>query len=183
MPLPNTLLPVANRIITPLYIDIWRQHHLNQSQVYYWLRQGFHIRFDHSSHSCKPVKHNIFHKRTYWEHYKIYLLPWTIPPEGTQPLYEIHSSSVGVIPKNTSQVDIVADLYNSSPDGVTVNDCINPNICSLHYISIQNAINEICKIGHTAQLAKINIKDAYPIITIQPYDIHFWGVASRLPKF
>ncbi len=87
----------------------------------------------------------------------------------------IHASPIGVIPKKhqPGRWRLICDL--SSPEGASVNDGINSDMCSLHYISVQDAIDEVHKQGHAAQLAKIDIKDAYCILPVHPNDRHVLG--------
>ena len=69
-------------------------------------------------------------------------------------------SRFGVIPKS-QQPDkwrLIVDL--SSPKGQSVNDGMPKHLCSLKYISIDDAVYEILLQGRGAMLAKVDIKSA-----------------------
>ena len=64
----------------------------------------------------------------------------------------------------------------SSPLGRSVNDYINPLLCSLPYASVEDAAAFILRAGQGALLAKLDIKPAYRNIPIHPGDRHLLGM-------
>ena len=87
----------------------------------------------------------------------------------------VHISRLGVVPKKQSDCwCLILDL--SAPEGWSVNDGINPTLCSFSYISVDQAAEVISRIGHSALLAKVDIKSAYRIVPIYREDCHLLGM-------
>ena len=63
---------------------------------------------------------------------------------------------------------LITDL--SSPQGHSVNDGIDPALCSLSYTSVDDAAAEILAMGRGTLLAKLDIKNAYRIVPVHPED-------------
>ena len=85
-----------------------------------------------------------------------------VSSEGTSPF--------GVIPKRHSpgKWRLILDLSN--PSGSSVNDGINPELCSLSYISVDDVARVVALLGRGTMLGKTNIKSAYRIIPVHPAD-------------
>ena len=79
----------------------------------------------------------------------------------------------GVIPKNhqPNKWRLIVDL--SYPKGHSVNDGIPKSLCSLSYISVNDAINQIIAIGPNTLLAKLDIKNAFWLLLAHPTNRHF----------
>ncbi len=56
------------------------------------------------------------------------------------------------------------------PPGHSINDGIDKDLCSLVYVTVDIAIEQITKLGQDSRLAKIDIQHAYHIIPIHPQD-------------
>ena len=69
---------------------------------------------------------------------------------------------------------LILDL--SSPEGRSVNDGIQPALCSLSYVSIDDAARAVAKAGRGALLAKVDIKSAYRIVEVHPEDRPLLGM-------
>ena len=83
-------------------------------------------------------------------------------------LPEVQISRFGVIPKRSSRGwRLILDL--SSPEGGSVNDGIDPDLCSLSYVTIDDAARAIVESGPGSLLAKIDIKSAYRIVCVGCY--------------
>ena len=52
----------------------------------------------------------------------------------------------------------------------SVNDMIDPALCSLSYITVNQVAQEAMRLGREALLAKIDIKSAHRLITVHPMD-------------
>ena len=63
----------------------------------------------------------------------------------------------------------------SSPEGYSVNDGICPDLTSVVYASVDNAVEIICRLGPGTELVKIDLKDAYRVIPVHPQDHHLLG--------
>lgn len=88
----------------------------------------------------------------------------------------VHVSKFGVIPKKyqPGKWRLIVDL--SSPDGASVNDFIDPELCSLSYASVEDAAAFVFKAGRGAMLAKLDIKAAYRNVPVHPGDRHLLGM-------
>ena len=89
---------------------------------------------------------------------------------------DVHINRFGVIPKN-NQPDkwrLITDL--SYPSGSSVNDGIPSELCSLTYVTIDNAILNILESGKDTMLAKIDIKSAFRLLPVHPADRHLLGM-------
>ena len=61
----------------------------------------------------------------------------------------------------------------SYPRGHSINDGIPKRLCSLSYISVDNAIDHIIQFGPGALLAKIDVKNAFRLLFVHPSDRDF----------
>ena len=81
-----------------------------------------------------------------------------------------------MIPKNTAgKWRLILDL--SWPDGHSVNDGIDPDLCSLSYVSIDDAVRAATRLGQGALLAKVDIKSAYRMVPVPPEDKLLLGMS------
>ena len=82
----------------------------------------------------------------------------------------VHLNRIGVIPKggNTGKWRLITDL--SFPEGSSVNDGIDPTICSLSYTNVEEVADLIARLGTGALLAKVDIESAYRLIPAHPDD-------------
>ena len=82
----------------------------------------------------------------------------------------LHISRFGVIPKghNTGRWRLITDL--SFPRGHSVNDGIDPGLCSLSYSTVDEVADLVAKLGQGALLAKVDIESAYRLIPVHPHD-------------
>ena len=100
-------------------------------------------------------------------------------PFAHPPVPALKVSRFGVIPKR-SQPDkwrLIVDL--SSPEGHSINDGINPEECSMAYISVDNIAECVLALGRDALLAKSDVKQAYRQIPVHPDDRVLLGMAWR----
>ncbi len=88
---------------------------------------------------------------------------------------QVHASPIGVIPKKTpGKWRLIVDL--SAPRGSSVNDGVDPQLCSLKYATVDMAARQMALLGQGAQLAKIDIARAYRNVPIHPDDRHLLGM-------
>ena len=87
-----------------------------------------------------------------------------------------HCSPIGLVPKGrgTDQWRMIVDL--SYPSGASVNDGVSPSLCSLKYVSLDDAIHLINMLGPGTLLVKIDLKSAYRFVPIHPLDRHLLGI-------
>ena len=83
-----------------------------------------------------------------------------------------HVSRFGVIPKShqPNKWRLIVDL--SHPHRNSVNDGIQKDLCSMAYVSVDDAIREIITLGRGTLLAKIDIKSAFRLLPVHPADRH-----------
>ena len=97
----------------------------------------------------------------------------------------VHISPFGVIPKgHTGKWRLIVDL--SSPPGSSVNDGIDPTVCSLTYISMDTVAEKVAQLGQRTFLAKVDVKSAYRIVPVNPEDRMLLGVqwgGGNLPGY
>lgn len=91
-------------------------------------------------------------------------------PKSEVEAMEIHCTPIGVIPKKNKpgKWRLIVDL--SSPEGGSVNDGIDKEMCSLSYTSVDFIADEVVALGKGALLAKMDIKQAYRIVPVHPED-------------
>ena len=82
-------------------------------------------------------------------------------------------SPVRVIPKSSQpgKWRLIVDL--PSPDAKSVNAGIEPEICSLHCMRLDDVISEIVRLGKGA---KLDIESAYCMVPDHPGDRHLLAV-------
>ena len=87
----------------------------------------------------------------------------------------IQISRFGVILKRSSgKWRLIVVL--SSPEGHSVNDGIDADLCSLKYVTVDDAVAAVKQIGLGAELAKVAIRSAYRIIPVHPEDRWLLGM-------
>ena len=81
-----------------------------------------------------------------------------------------HINRFGVIPKGrgTGKWRLITDL--SFPPGLSVNDGIDPDLCSLTYTSVDRVAEVVAAFPPGALLAKIDIESAYRLVPVHPRD-------------
>ena len=89
---------------------------------------------------------------------------------------KVHISRFGTVPKKhqPGQFRLITDL--SSPEGASVNDAIDPADCSLSYISVADVAHTAMSLGKGSLIAKVDIKSAYRLLPVCPYDRKWLGM-------
>ena len=99
-------------------------------------------------------------------------------PVGGRLQSAIQISRFGVIPKghNEGKWRLITDL--SYPTGHSVNDGINPALCSLRYITVEIVASEAAALGPGALIAKVDIESAYRLVPVHQDDRSLLGLAK-----
>ena len=63
----------------------------------------------------------------------------------------------------------------SYPHGESVNDYIDPQLCSVQYTSFDEAVKLIQDLGRHCKLFKVDIKSAFRLIPVKPTDFELLG--------
>ena len=144
------------------------------------LRHGFNLGFRHSQKLKSATKN----KSSAYEHPAVideYLanevsLGRVAGPFSAPPFPFLHVSSFGVIPKKgqPGKWRLIVDL--SSPGGASVNDGINPDEFTLHYITVDQIICMVSRFCKGALIAKFDVEAAYRNIAVHPSDRYLLGM-------
>ena len=139
------------------------------------MREGFRVGFNYNRlEGCKRSTSNMVSTMQKPEVVRVYLskecaegrVLGPLPPELFP---SVQISRIGVIPKgSTVKWRLIVDL--SAPEGFSVNNNIDETLCSLSYISVEDAVQEIMAKGQCSQLAKVDIQSAYRTIPVHPED-------------
>ena len=101
----------------------------------------------------------------------------TAGPFSSPPFPSMCCSGVGVVPKKSGKLRLIHHL--SAPAGVSVNDGIPKDLYSLQYVTIDDAINMILRLGRGTLLAKIDIRNAFRLCPVRPEDRPLLGIYWR----
>ena len=97
--------------------------------------------------------------------------PFPVPP-----FHHFVGSPMGAfIRKHSSKLRVVHDL--SWPPGSSINTHIDETLCTLQYIMIDDAVEHVIRYGKDTLMAKLDIKNAYKHIIVDPHDWHLLGLS------
>ena len=189
-PLKPTPLPKTLEVInSPLAVNEWRVllcDHPDEEFKSYLLQgmvEGFRIGFNYGQCKCKSAKRNMLSAMQNPSVVCDYLtkeraLGRIIGPLEPHVLstMAIQVNRFGVIPKphQPGKWRLILDL--SHPEGASVNDGIEPDLCSLKYASIDDAVEVVLKKGKGTKLAKLDLESAYRMVPVHPQDRHLLGM-------
>ena len=88
----------------------------------------------------------------------------------------VHINRFRVVPKKhqPGKWRLITDLL--FPEEESVNDAIDPTMCSLKYITVEQVAKKAVLLGKGSLIAKIDIKSAYWLIPVAPADRHYLGM-------
>ena len=144
------------------------------------LKDGFKIGFDHRSHPLKSALANMFSARQHPEIIQDYISNELKMGRLLGPLSPVHHPAIhinrfGVVPKGHSgKWRLITDL--SYPPRNSVNDGIDPKLCSLKYTSVDDVAGIAAKLGQGALMAKVDIESAYRLVPVHPHDRPLLGM-------
>ena len=95
-------------------------------------------------------------------------LGWVAGPFTTKPFPNLHVSSFGVIPKRGQPRKWHLIMGLSSPGRASVNDGIDPDKFTLHYITLDQVIRLVSKLGPRALTARFDVEAAYRNVPVHP---------------
>ena len=175
----NTLrVPAAaTRITSPLIVDNWRimlAKYPNTPLVNFFtlgIQEGFRLGFTPCTTTVKSAKWNLQCALQHPEVVESYLadevaLGRVSGPFSYSSVPHAHISRFGIIPKNhqPNKLRLIVDL--SHPKGHSVNSGISKELCSLSYITEDNAITQAQSMGRGTLLTKIDIKSAFRLLLV-----------------
>ena len=175
--LPQELTAIS----TPLNLSKWQSELQGHPDTRFaefitqGIQYGFRIGFNYSLQNLKPHKKNL---RSATEHPSVvdaYIQNELsqnrlahIKDPSSLPWYQ--PSAFGVIPKRhkPGKWRLIVDL--SAPEGFSVNDSIDKELCSISYVSVDNVAEAVLHLGQGALLAKVDVKEAFRNIPVAPED-------------
>ena len=139
---------------------------------------GFRLGFDYSHHHLRSVLRNHPSARANSGVVDTYIAAEVTLGRLIGPVSQagVHSSPLGLVPKahQNNKWRMITDL--SCPHGCSVNDGISPDLCSIQYASVDEAVNIVLSMGCHTKLVKIDLRDAYRIVPVHPGDQHLLGI-------
>ena len=109
---------------------------------------------------CKKLDEEITSRRV--------MGPFSKPPFG-----KFHISPLGLVPKKDGTFRLIHNL--SSPEGNSLNETIPTEFPTVHYQTLDDAIDLILDLGAGSFLAKSDIRSAFRLIPVHPEDYHLLG--------
>lgn len=95
-------------------------------------------------------------------------------PFDERPISTLRISPIGLVEKKTpGEYRLIHHL--SSPEGQSLNDFIDPDLCSVKYSSFDQAIHMIQDMGRGCLLGKLDIKSAFRLLPVSPSEFDQLG--------
>ena len=184
------------RVRSPLSERLPRWHtalagHPDRDFVHYvlhGLETGFRVGFDHASPLGGGVSRNMQSAHLHPAVIDSYIGTEVAEgrmfgpfPQGHIP--GLHTNLMGVIPKGHTpgKWRLITDL--SHPEERSVNDGIQPQLCSLSYTSVEAVAVAAQRLGRGALLAKLDIKSAYRLVPVHPQDRCLLGIEWKGARY
>jgi len=174
---------IACSIVTPLVSAAWSyllSNHPSPALVEFFMQgisQGFRIGFDYTMTHLRSAKKNMNSTKEHPHIVQEYLRKEVIEGRVAGPFRKelvphVHVNRFGMIPKShqPGKWQLIVNL--SFPHTRSINDGIPKELCSISYVTIDDAINRILTLGPGSLLAKIDIKSAFRLIPVHPADRH-----------
>lgn len=146
------------------------------------LREGFRIGFRHGSVSCHSAASNMQSADVHPEVIKDFLSSElaagrVLGPVDSDTARRVQVNRFGLVPKGhqPGKWRLIVDL--SFPRGNSVNDGIEPELCSLHYTSVDEACKRVMARGRGTMLAKFDVEGAFRTVPVHPDDRHLLGMS------
>ncbi len=145
------------------------------------LREGFRIGFGYGSCQCTGASSNMHSAEERPSIIAEFLASElrsgrVLGPIDPSSAVAIQVNRFGLVPKG-HQPDkwrLIVDL--SFPSGGSVNDGIDPALCSLHYTSVDEACRRVLALGRGAILAKFDVQGAFRTVPVHPEDRWLLGM-------
>ena len=178
--------PQLQVIHTPLHLSSWQQYlqgHPDSEFVTFLLEDissCFRIGFNYGSHQCCATKPNLQSAIQNPQVVDQYLTKECekgrilgLLEKGS---LSLHINRFGVIskPHQLGEWRLIVDM--SYPDKASVNEGIDPSLCSLLYAIIDDAVIMMLKKGGGAQLAKVDLESAYRMVPVHLEDRQLLGM-------
>ncbi len=94
------------------------------------------------------------------------------------PIPNLIISPIGLIPKaEPGKFRLIQHL--SYPEGESINDKIDPEVCVVKYASFDEAVRIVVCVGKGALMAKADIESAFRLLPIHPEDFQLLGIKVK----
>ena len=186
--------PFEQWIVSPLKLTAWKQYLQSYPDprlkdfILRRLEHGFRIEVKEGSRLHRAPRNltSAFEQPQVVQSYldrelSLNRIPFVPPQASSCPVIQI--SSFGVIPKKhkPNKWRLIVDL--SSPRGRSVNDAIPKELCSIAYISLDDATALIQAAGNGCLLAKVDLQEAYRAVPVHPSDQRLLAVQWKRSTF
>eukprot|EP00731_Ephydatia_muelleri_P038232 Em0686g3a len=174
-----------SQVRTPLRREKWRialAPHLDRDFVEFileGLESSFRVGFDYQIAECAKARGNMTPVCKDKNMIPAFLneeclLGRVVGPLDPRTFPSVHCSPIGLVPKgSTGKWRLIVDL--SSPHGRSVNDGIDPALCSLEYVTVDLVADVVASFPRSL-LSKINICSAYRMVPVHPEDRWLLGM-------
>ncbi len=181
-PLPRDL----REIHTPVRVGMWKEAlatHPDRAFANYIVKgfkDGFHVGFTCGTRQRVSAKSNMksaLENKGVVEQYlkREVELKRVVGPMVPHSIPGVQINRFGVIPKShqPGKWRLIVDL--SHPEGSSINDGIDRDLCSLHYTTVEEASRRVVNLGPGAEMAKFDLESAYRI-PVHPDDRRLLGM-------
>ena len=134
------------------------------------LRDGFRIGFSYEGSTLRPQGSNhpssLANAGVVRTHIETEVAAGRlIGPISREANAHVHTSPIGLVPKGHTERKwrLIVDL--SAPRSASVNNGILGELCSMKYASLDDAVSLIRQLGSGSQLVKMDLKDAYRMVS------------------
>ena len=186
IPLGEGVQEVLSGVYTPLLVENWElllgahpDAHFKE-YILWGLKNGFRIGCSRTA-SVSSAKRNMMSANEHPEVVSEYLSEELergalLGPFDREEVRGVVTNRFGVIPKSgkSGKWRLIVDL--SHPEGRSVNDGIDPGLCSLKYVRVDDVVRRLVQMGPGAEMAKIDVKSAYRIVPVHPSDRWMLGI-------
>ena len=97
-----------------------------------------------------------------------------IGPFINKPISNLRISPIGLVEKTDNTWRLITHL--SHPCDNSVNDFIDQQFCAVRYSSFDNALNMVSSLGRSAELGKIDIRQAFRLLIVNPAEFDLLGI-------
>ena len=95
-------------------------------------------------------------------------------PFNHKPISTLRISPIGLVEKSDHSWRLITHL--SYPKDNSVNDFIDEQLCTIKYASFDKVLDMLSSLGRSTQLAKIDIRQAFRLLIVNPADFDLLGI-------
>jgi hypothetical protein len=95
-------------------------------------------------------------------------------PFSQKNISTLQVSPIGLVPKSSGEWRLITHL--SFPENDSVNDFIDPQICSVKYLSFDKVVDMVSGLGKSALCGKMDISQAFRLLVVHPGDFDLLAI-------